>query len=88
MRPLPEARPPRTPDDLAPLPEGLRLFAHIERLCGEEEALLAIPARDRSRQQHDRLRAIAEELDHAWERLRERAESLGRGDDDGARASR
>jgi hypothetical protein len=88
MRPLPEAGPARTKDDLAPVPEGLRLFARIERLCGEEEALLAIPARDRSRQEHDRLRAIAEELDHAWERLRERAQRLGRSSDDAARASR
>jgi hypothetical protein len=73
--------PPRTADDFSRVSDELRLFARIEGLCGEEEALLAIPADERSRDQANRLRAIAEELDRAWGRLRERAERLGRGDD-------
>jgi hypothetical protein len=71
---------PRGPGDLVPGHPDLDLFARIEGLAGEEAALLAIPAKDRSRHQHDRLRAIADELDRAWELLRKRAERLGRGD--------
>jgi hypothetical protein len=55
-------------------------------LCGEEAALLAIPADERSKRQRDRLRAITDDLDRAWEKLRERAERLARRDG-AARAS-
>jgi hypothetical protein len=64
--------------DLSPIPEELRLFARIEGLVGEEAALLAIPAEERKQHQRDRLHAIAQELDEIWDRLRERAERLGR----------
>jgi hypothetical protein len=68
---------PRGADDLTPDQPELDLFARIEGLCGEEAALLAIPANERNQQQRDRLRAIADELDRAWRLLRERAERLG-----------
>jgi hypothetical protein len=79
---------PRGQGDLAPDHPDLDLFARIEGLAGEEAALLAIPAKERSRQEHDRLRAIADELDRAWQLLRERAERLGGRDDDGAEHGR
>jgi hypothetical protein len=63
-------------DDLTREPPGASLFARIEGLLGEEDALLLIPARERTEDQHDRLRAIGDELDRIWERLRERAERL------------
>lgn len=75
----------RGPEDLAATPPELGLFARIEGLVGEEAALLAIPAHQRDQAQRDRLRAIGEELDRIWERLRERAERRGRGEA-GARA--
>jgi Protein of unknown function (DUF2630) len=67
---------PRTKEDLAPDPPELGLFARVENLCGEEDALLKIPAKERSRQHDSRLRDIGAELDRAWERLRERVERL------------
>jgi hypothetical protein len=57
----------------AELPEE-GLFARIEGLVGQEDALLRIPARERTEEQHDRLRSIGAELDRAFEKLRERAE--------------
>ena len=68
--------PPRVPEDVEARrgdDADLSLFARIERLIGEEEALLLIPARDRTPHEHDRLREISDELDRIWERLRERA---------------
>ena len=67
----------RRANDLAAGPPDVELFARIERLCGEEAALRAIPADERNQHQRDRLRAIAGELDRAWHLLRERAERLG-----------
>jgi hypothetical protein len=64
-------------NDLAAVPPEVELFARLEGLCGEEAALLAIPANERNQHQRDRLRAIAGELDRAWHLLRERAERLG-----------
>jgi hypothetical protein len=61
-----------------PDPSEMTLFARMEGLAGEELALLAIPAHQRTREQHDRLRAIADELDHAFATLKERAHRLGR----------
>jgi hypothetical protein len=68
---VPGQHPPRGPDD----PE-LAVLAHVEGLVGQEDALLRIPARDRSQQQHDRLRAIGDELDRIFQTLRDRAERL------------
>jgi hypothetical protein len=65
---------PRTPDELAPESPEIDLFARIEGLVGEETALLAIPAHERTHEHHRRLAAIGEELDRVWEKLRERAE--------------
>jgi hypothetical protein len=70
--------PPTTVKDLSPIPPELELFARIEGLIGEEAALLAVARESRDREQHDRLRAVSAELDRIWERLRERAERLGR----------
>jgi hypothetical protein len=53
------------------------LFARIEGLVGQEAALLAVPERDRSEEQHERLRSIGAELDRVWAKLRERAERVG-----------
>jgi hypothetical protein len=68
--------PQRGPRDYTPEPSDLELFAHVEGLMGEEEALLAIPHADRSEHHHHRLKAIGEELDRAFEKLRERAERV------------
>jgi hypothetical protein len=57
-----------------PIPHDVEAYAHIEGLVGEEAALLETPQEKRSQEQHERLRAIREELDRVWERLRERAE--------------
>jgi hypothetical protein len=67
----------RDAGDLGARHPDLSLFARIEALIGEEEALLLIPARDRKQHEHDRLREIGDELDRIWERLRERARRLG-----------
>jgi hypothetical protein len=59
---------------MAPRPAELDLFARIEGLQGEEDALLRIPASDRTGEQRDRLRVVGEELDRIWALLRERAQ--------------
>jgi hypothetical protein len=64
---------PRTPQELRRDHHELGVFARIEGLLGEEEALLLIPAHQRKQHEHDRLRAVTEELDRIWERLRDRA---------------
>jgi hypothetical protein len=69
---------PRTPEELNPDPAWLDAFARVEGLIGEEAALLKIPARERTAEQHERLRGLGAELDRIWERLRRRAEDLGR----------
>ncbi len=69
--------PQRGPQDFVPGSSDIELFAHVEGLVGEEAALLAIPAKDRSQHHHDRLKAIGEELDRVFEKLRERAERRG-----------
>jgi hypothetical protein len=55
-----------------------RLFARIEDLIDEEHALLLIPAVERGRRDHERLREIEDQLDRIWETLRERSRRLGR----------
>ena len=66
--------PERGPEDFVPASPDIALFARIEGLVGEEAALLAIPAEDRAQHHHDRLKAIGDELDRIFEKLRERAE--------------
>jgi hypothetical protein len=66
----PEAERPEGPLEHNP---GASLFAHTEGLMGEEQALLLIPAQERKAHEHERLRAIGEELDRVYERLHERA---------------
>jgi hypothetical protein len=78
MTAFPGAPHPLGPEDLIPKRPELDLFARIEGLVGEEAALLALPERDRTQAQIDRVRDIGQELDRIWERLRERAERLGR----------
>jgi Protein of unknown function (DUF2630) len=53
------------------------LFARIEDLIDEEHALLLIPAAERRRREHERLREIEDQLDRIWETLRERSRRLG-----------
>jgi hypothetical protein len=74
---VPPFEPPGVARDLGPgLTDDARVFARIEDLMGEEDALLRIPARERTAHDRERLRLIGEELDRAFERLRERAERL------------
>lgn len=77
MTAFPGAEQPRGPEDYAPIPSDLSLFARIEGLTGEERRLLATAHENRTPQEHERLRAIGEELDRVWDHLRERAERLG-----------
>ena len=60
------------------------LFARIEELIGEEHALLLIPAAERRRREHERLREIEDQLDRIWEKLRERSGRRGRRGQDAA----
>jgi hypothetical protein len=62
----------RCPEDLAPLPEDLKVFSRIEGLLGQEQALLAIPTRERTREEQGLLDAVGAELDRVAERLRMR----------------
>jgi hypothetical protein len=62
----------REPEDFAPLPEELKVFARIEGLLGQERALLAIPAHERTREEQGLLNAVSAELDRAAARLRAR----------------
>lgn len=71
--------PPTKLKDLSPIPPELGLYARIKGLVGEDAALLAIPREKRDRTQHERLLALSAELDRICERLRKRAEHLGRG---------
>lgn len=61
----------------APRRADLHLYEHIEGLCGQEEALLRIPAAEREAHHHERLRDLEQELDRAFERLRHRHERRG-----------
>jgi hypothetical protein len=77
MAAFPGSERPREPEDFAPRPPELGLFARIEGLVGEEAALLRIPHHQRDREQRERLHAIADELDRIWDKLRSRAEAAG-----------
>jgi hypothetical protein len=63
----------------AELPEH-GLLARIEGLVGQEDALLRIPAHERTDQDHERLRSIGAELDRVFEKLRGRAGRATRGE--------
>jgi hypothetical protein len=71
-----DLEPERGPKDFVPGSSDLEAFAHVEGLVGEEAVLLAVPHEDRSQHQHDRLKAVGEELDRVFEHLRERARRL------------
>lgn len=60
--------------DLSRLPSDLETYAHIEGLVGEEDELLEEAEEGRKEEHRERLHAIKEELDGAWETLRRRAE--------------
>jgi Protein of unknown function (DUF2630) len=60
--------------DLSPIPHDLEVYAHIEGLVGEENELLEEAEKGRKEEHRERLHAIREELDRAWETLRGRAE--------------
>ena len=64
--------------DLSPVPGNLELYAHIEGLVGEENELLEGAEEDRKEEHRERLHAIRDELDRAWETLRQRAERRGK----------
>jgi hypothetical protein len=68
--------PPRVPRDFGDpderAPEA-SLFARIEGLVDEEHALLLIPASERSRRDHERLREIGDLLDRIRDKLGERS---------------
>jgi tryptophan 2,3-dioxygenase len=67
---------PKRRDELVHDPAWQDHYAHIEGLIGEEDALLRIPAHERTDEQRERLRSIGDELDRLWDALRRRAEGL------------
>ncbi len=60
--------------DLSRIPRDLEAYAHIEGLVGEENELLEEAKEGRKEDHRERLHAITQELDRAWEALRRRAE--------------
>ena len=60
--------------DLSPIPRDLEAYAHVEGLVGEENELLEEAEEARKEEHRERLHAITQELDRAWETLRRRAE--------------
>ena len=66
--------------DLSPIPRDLSAYAHIEGLVGEENELLEQAEEARKQEHRERLHAITEELDRAWETLRHRAERRSKPD--------
>ena len=67
-------------EDLSRIPRGLDAYAHIEGLVGEESELLEEAEADRKEEHRERLHAIRDELDRAWETLRRRAERRAKPD--------
>jgi len=65
--PLPASDP--APDDA-----DAHVFARVEGLIGEEDALLRLPLHERTAAQRDRLRWLGDELDRLWELLSARAQ--------------
>jgi Protein of unknown function (DUF2630) len=66
--------------DLSPIPGDFSAYAHIEGLVGEENELLEQAEEARKEEHRERLHAITEELDRAWEALRRRAERRAKPD--------
>lgn len=60
--------------DLSPIPHDLQVYAHMEGLVGEEGELLEQAEEARKEEHRERLHAIRQELDRAWETLHRRAE--------------
>ena len=60
--------------DLSPIPHDLEVYAHVEGLVGEENELLEGAEEERKEEHRQRLHAITQELDNAWDTLRRRAE--------------
>jgi Protein of unknown function (DUF2630) len=60
--------------DLSRVPRDVEAYAHIEGLVGEEDLLMEEAEEGRKEENRERLHAIREELDRAWETLRRRAE--------------
>ena len=61
-------------EDLSRMPRDLDVYAHVEGLVGEEGELLEEAEEGRKEEHRERLHAIRQELDRAWETLRQRAE--------------
>ena len=51
------------PRRVCPQSASFDSVAHIEGLVGEEDSLLRIPAEERTHEQHQRLRALEQDLD-------------------------
>ena len=66
--------------ELSPIPHDLEAYAHVEGLVGEESELLEAAEEDRKEEHRERLHAIGEDLDRAWETLRRRAERRAKPD--------
>ena len=64
--------------DLSPIPRDLEVYARVEGLVGEEDELLEGAEGSRKVEHRERLHAITQELDRAWETLRRRAERRGK----------
>ena len=77
---IPPPLTPRALGDPAERAPEASLFARIEHLIGEEHALLLIPAAERNRREHERLREIEGQLDRIWETLRERSRRMAQDD--------
>jgi Protein of unknown function (DUF2630) len=60
--------------DLSPIPHDLEVYSRIEGLVGEESELLEGAEESRKHEHSERLHAITQDLDRAWETLRRRAE--------------
>jgi len=66
--------------ELSAIPRDVEVYAHIEGLVGEENELLEGAEEGHKEEHRERLHAIREELDRAWETLRRRAERRAKPD--------
>jgi predicted enzyme involved in methoxymalonyl-ACP biosynthesis len=60
--------------DLARVQQNVDVYAHVEGLVGEERELLEQAEEEHHEEHRERLHAIRQELDRAWEALHRRAE--------------